>query len=135
MPATILYYVAFGLYDIAYSGAVFVFLAIYLLSKILFLVADGWMLGKPGALQRARSLVLSVLCAFLLLIGMVAVVLAAVIYAAGQVGGTEFRASAGRWATALLVGAVLSLILILLLPLILAAFDPDHADQYVINCV
>ena len=68
-------------------------------------------------------------------VGMVLVILAAVIYAAGQVGGAEFRTSAGRWATALIVGAVLSLVLILLLPVVLSALDPTHADQYAINCV
>ncbi len=104
----------------------------------LAVMANPWAATAISGILKLRTAFETIYCSFLSIlppIGMVAVVLAAVIYAAGQVGGTEFRASAGRWATALLVGAVLSLILILLLPLILAAFDPDHADQYVINCV
>ncbi len=59
-------------------------------------------------------------------LAMVLVILAAVIYAAGQVGGAEFRANAGRWATALIVGAVLALVLVLLLPGILNALSPSE---------
>ncbi len=61
-------------------------------------------------------------------LAMVLVILAAVIYAAGQVGGSEFRANAGRWATALIVGAVLALVLVLLLPSILGALTPTSAN-------
>ena len=67
-------------------------------------------------------------------LAMVLVILAAVIYAAGQVGGAEFRANAGRWATALIVGAVLALVLVLLLPGILGAIDSGHAASYTISC-
>ncbi len=87
---------------------------------------------------KLRTAFETIYCSFLSIlppIGMVLVILAAVIYAAGQVGGAEFRTNAGRWATALIVGAVLSLIIILLVPVILSALDPDHADQYVISCV
>ena len=67
-------------------------------------------------------------------LAMVLVILAAVIYAAGQVGGAEFRANAGRWATALIVGAVLALVLVLLLPGILGAIDASHSASYSITC-
>ena len=58
-------------------------------------------------------------------LAMLLVVLAAVIYAAGQVGSAEFRANSGKWATALIVGAVLSLVLILILPGILQLFNSN----------
>ena len=68
-------------------------------------------------------------------LAMVLVILAAVIYAAGQVGGAEFRANASRWATALIVGAVLALVLVLLLPGILGALDATHAAKYAVACI
>ena len=67
-------------------------------------------------------------------IAMVLVIMAAVIYAAGQVGGAEFRANAAKWATALIVGAVLALVLILLLPGILGALDTTAGHSYAIAC-
>ena len=90
-----------------------------------------------SATAKLRTAFESIYCSLLSLlppIGMVVVVLAAVIYAAGQIGGAEFRASATKWATALIVGAVLSLVIILLIPSILGAIDSANAEQYVINC-
>ncbi len=90
-----------------------------------------------SATEKLRTAFETIYCSLLSLlppIGMVVVVLAAVIYAAGQIGGAEFRASATKWATALIVGAVLSLVIILLIPNVLGAFDAANAEQYVINC-
>ncbi|MEW5995997.1 MAG: hypothetical protein AB1657_00170 [Candidatus Micrarchaeota archaeon] len=49
----------------------------------------------------------------------VLIVLAAVTYAAGQVMGAETRARASVWATSMVVGAVIGIIIYVLLPTIL----------------
>lgn len=47
------------------------------------------------------------------------VIMAAIVYAAGQVLGAETRARASVWATAMIVGAVIGIIIFVLLPQIL----------------
>ncbi|MCX6768474.1 MAG: hypothetical protein NTY83_01360 [Candidatus Micrarchaeota archaeon] len=49
----------------------------------------------------------------------VLIVLAAVVYAAGQVMGAETRARASVWATSMIVGAVIGIIIYVLVPPIL----------------
>ncbi len=49
----------------------------------------------------------------------VLIVLAAVVYAAGQVMGAETRARASVWATSMIVGAVIGIIIFVLVPPIL----------------
>jgi len=49
------------------------------------------------------------------------VVLAGVVYAAGEMTGAETRARAHTWATGMLMGAVIGLVIILLAPTILEA--------------
>jgi len=51
----------------------------------------------------------------------VLIVLAAVVYAAGQVMGAETRARASVWATSMIVGAVIGIIIYVLVPPILDA--------------
>ena len=51
----------------------------------------------------------------------VLIVLAAVVYAAGQVMGAETRARASVWATSMIVGAVIGIIIYVLVPPILTA--------------
>jgi len=47
------------------------------------------------------------------------IIMAAIVYAAGQVLGAETRARASVWATAMIVGAVIGIIIFVLLPPIL----------------
>jgi len=51
----------------------------------------------------------------------VLIVLAAVVYAAGQVMGAETRARASVWATSMIVGAIIGIIIYVLVPPILDA--------------
>ncbi len=51
----------------------------------------------------------------------VLIVLAAVVYAAGQVMGAETRARASVWATSMIVGAVIGIIIYVLVPVIIGA--------------
>ncbi|MFA5412237.1 MAG: hypothetical protein WC350_02735 [Candidatus Micrarchaeia archaeon] len=51
----------------------------------------------------------------------VLIVLAAVVYAAGQVMGAETRARASVWATSMIIGAVIGIIILVLVPPVLDA--------------
>ena len=53
------------------------------------------------------------------------VVLAAIVYAVGQVLGAETRARASVWATAMFTGAIIGALLYILLPYILFTLLPD----------
>ncbi len=60
----------------------------------------------------------------------VLIVVAAVVYAAGQVMGAETRARASVWATSMIMGAVIGIIIYVLVPPILetmVGFDVDTA--------
>ena len=50
----------------------------------------------------------------------VLIVVAAIIYAAGQVMGAETRARASVWATSMIIGAVIGIIIYVLVPIILS---------------
>ena len=52
---------------------------------------------------------------------MVLVVLAAIVYAIGQVVGAETRARASVWATAMITGAIIGIIIYLVVPYIIVA--------------
>ena len=56
------------------------------------------------------------------------VVLAAIVYAVGQVLGAETRARASVWATAMFTGAIIGALLYILLPYILHTLLPDLID-------
>ncbi len=54
----------------------------------------------------------------------VLIVVAAIIYAAGQVMGAETRARASVWATSMIIGAVIGIVIYLLVPMILGTMLP-----------
>ncbi len=70
-----------------------------------------------NALNKLCNDVVSVLGVVALML----ILLAAVVYGAGQVMGAETRARASVWATSMIVGAVISLVIYLLLPHVIAA--------------
>jgi len=57
-------------------------------------------------------------------VAMLMVVLAGVIYAAGQIMGAETRARANVWATACLTGALISVLIVVIAPTVLGAIYP-----------
>jgi len=72
--------------------------------------------------EQIRSGVCSLVGTVNLLLGAVVfvlIVLAAVVYAAGQVMGAETRARASVWATSMIVGAVIGIIIYIIVPTIL----------------
>jgi 4-amino-4-deoxy-L-arabinose transferase-like glycosyltransferase len=68
---------------------------------------------------------LEFLGAQILLGGILLFVLAAVVYGVGHVFGAEMRSKATSWATSMVVGAVISLLIFLLAKPILSIFVPD----------
>lgn len=55
----------------------------------------------------------------------VLIVLAAIVYAAGQVMGAETRARASVWATSMIVGAVIGIVIYVVVPIVLGAMIPE----------
>lgn len=55
----------------------------------------------------------------------VLIVLAAIVYAAGQVMGAETRARASVWATSMIVGAIIGIVIYVVVPIVLTAMIPD----------
>ncbi|MBI5228254.1 hypothetical protein HY988_06705 [Candidatus Micrarchaeota archaeon] len=60
---------------------------------------------------------------------MLLIVLAGAIYAIGQILGAETRARATVWATAMLTGAVIGIIIYILAPVILIALVPGATGK------
>ncbi len=59
---------------------------------------------------------------------MLLVVLAAVVYGIGQVMGAETRARASVWATSMIIGAVIALIIYVVLPTVLATLMGENIE-------
>lgn len=78
---------------------------------------------NPGAGNLASAL--NILCTnaktFLGAVAMILVVLAGATYAVGQVLGAETRARAAVWATAMLTGAVIGIVIYIIMPPLIAA--------------
>ena len=61
--------------------------------------------------------------------GMLMIILAGVIYAAGQMMGAETRARANVWATACLTGALIAILIAVVAPSVLQAiYNPSGTD-------
>ncbi len=56
------------------------------------------------------------------------IIMAAVVYAAGQVFGAETRSRATVWATAMIIGAVIGILIFVLVPQIMQAFGGSQLD-------
>ncbi|MBN2121633.1 hypothetical protein JW721_01060 [Candidatus Micrarchaeota archaeon] len=58
----------------------------------------------------------------------VLIVVAAVVYAGGQIMGAETRARASVWATSMIVGALIGVLIYIILPIVLGAMMPEGTD-------
>jgi ABC-type xylose transport system permease subunit len=56
---------------------------------------------------------------------MLMVIMAAIVYAVGQILGAETRARASVWATAMVTGAVIGIVIYLIVPAIIGIMAPD----------
>jgi hypothetical protein len=72
-----------------------------------------------GSVIAAVSLLCQGLTGLLPVAAMLMIVIAAVIYAAGQVMGAETRARANVWSTACVVGAIMALLIVVISPSVL----------------
>ena len=63
------------------------------------------------------------------------IMVAGVVYAGGQVGGAETRAKAQGWATTMVIGAVIGIMLSIILPaFIKAIYGASIADDFCNSC-
>ena len=56
------------------------------------------------------------------------IITAAIVYAAGQLLSAEMRSRASVWATSMIVGAVIAVIILLVVPIVLKSFAGDVLD-------
>ena len=62
---------------------------------------------------------------FLVFAAMMLIILAGAVYAIGQIMGAETRARASVWATSMLIGALIGLVIYLVVPAIIRQLTPD----------
>jgi len=83
------------------------------------------------SLQNAISQLCISLKSMLPVVAMMMLVLAGVIYAAGQILGAETRARANVWATACLTGALIAVLIVIVAQPVLQMI---YADQGTVSC-
>lgn len=81
--------------------------------------------SAQSAIRGALSTLCVISQTFLAAAAMVMIILAGATYAIGQVLGAETRARASVWATAMLTGAVVGIIIYVVTPHIVSALLPD----------
>lgn len=74
-----------------------------------------------SGLQNALTTLCSGIKNLIPIVAFLMIVAAGVVYAAGQLLGAETRARASVWATAMLIGAVIGLLIVVVTPTVLSA--------------
>ncbi len=97
------------------------YLAILVLLLNLFSVSFA---DATSQIKSAMTELCEVAQSFLILSAMVLIVLAGAIYAIGQIMGAETRARAAVWATAMLTGAIIGLVIYLVTPYVISTLLP-----------
>ena len=90
-------------------------------AMLLCLLAVGFAQESPEGIKTGVCLLAEYARSLMGAIVFALVIMAAIVYAAGQVLGAETRARASVWATAMIVGAVIGIIIFVLVPGILGA--------------
>ncbi|MDE1798272.1 MAG: hypothetical protein KGH63_02610 [Candidatus Micrarchaeota archaeon] len=88
--------------------------------------------GGISNIAGAASNLCGQLISLLPVISMLMVIAAGVVYAAGQIMGAETRARANTWATAMLVGAIIGIVIVAVAPPILQALYGSSGSTW--NC-
>ncbi len=102
---------------------------------ILSSIAVAQTAGGLGGLSTALTTLCQGIKGLIPIVAFLMIVSAGVIYAAGQLLGAETRARASVWATAMLVGAVIGLLIVVITPPILEAMYSDPTGTAVtFNC-
>ena len=98
--------------------------ALFLISVVLFIITFAYAAETTGIEDAMKQLCKD--ARSVLAIGvMLMVIMAAVVYAIGQILGAETRARASVWATAMMTGAVIAIIIYLVVPNIIGIMAPD----------
>ena len=92
----------------------------YLLLTVLILNLVSLANAQASNVTTAMSGLCTTVQSFLGIAAMMLIVMAGVIYAAGQVLGAETRARASVWATAMLTGAVIGILIYLIVPTVIS---------------
>jgi hypothetical protein len=88
------------------------------------LLMFGAAFAGPEKINTALSGVKELLCTVLPVVIMLAIVIAAILYAVGQLGSAESRAKFHGWATNIVIGAITALIVLLITPYFLGMLLP-----------
>ena len=91
------------------------------------LVASAFASSMLGTVQDAMSQLCTGLTTMLPVAAMLMIILAGVIYAAGQMMGAETRARANVWATACLTGALIAILITVVAPAVLSTINNGTA--------
>lgn len=91
----------------------------------LFMLQLAFATSILGSVQDAASQLCLSLKSMLPVVAMMMLVLAGVIYAAGQIMGAETRARANVWATACLTGALIAILMVVVAQPVLQAIYTD----------
>lgn len=89
------------------------------IAMVLCLLAVGFAQESPEGIKSGVCMLADYAKALMGAIVFALIIMAAIVYAAGQVLGAETRARASVWATAMIVGAVIGIIIFVLVPSIL----------------
>lgn len=102
-------------------------------SFFIFLFLVSFIFAQAGGIDNIR-LAISGLCtqvkSLIPVIVFLMVVAGGVVYAAGQVFGAEVRSRANVWATAMIIGAIICVLVVLILPEFLKAMYGDPNAEF-----
>ena len=101
------------------------FITFLVLVNLLTLISAA---GESTTIKSAMCSIVRLVRSVMGAVMMVLILLAAIIYAAGQVMGAETRARANVWATSMFVGAIVGALIYLVVPLFLSFFIPNTTD-------
>ena len=106
-----------------------IFIVMAVMVASLFATATVTPTTMLGGVKDAMSSLCAGLTQMLPVVAMLMIILAGVIYAAGQMMGAETRARTNVWATAALTGALMAILIAVVAPPVLGAINNGTAVQ------
>ena len=107
-----------------FDSGIFALLAMMVLAGTVFALSSSAEDAKTRLIMGLNDLCIQ-LVSILPIIAILLFVLAAVIYGIGHIFGAEMKSKATGWATSMIVGAVISLLIFLLTRPVLSIFVPE----------
>jgi len=105
----------------------------YMVLLILLLNFCSVAFAQQEEITRAMQAMCATAQTFLIFAAMLLIILAGATYAIGQVMGAETRARASVWATSMLTGALIGLVIYLVVPYIIFQLVPDNVRPDTFN--